>query len=106
MSLTTSHLLANVQEQKDKVFAFARTLGKCEAVIKTAARVAREAALAFEASCLNSHSKQSTSASHSYRTHAHSLKEEASSMNRAMTELCRAHGLALDFAPHLFCRFC
>lgn len=65
MSETTSHLLANVQEQKDKVFAFARTLGKCEAVIKTAARVAREAALAFEASCLNSHSKQSTSTSHS-----------------------------------------
>lgn len=38
----------NVTEQKQAVYNFARVLGKCEAVIRTAARVARQASSAFE----------------------------------------------------------
>jgi len=45
-------LLVKMQEkivdQKNKMFTFARVLGKCEAVIRTAARVARDAASTFE----------------------------------------------------------
>lgn len=41
-------LVPPVQQQKQAVYNFARVLGKCEAVIRTAARVARQAALAFE----------------------------------------------------------
>ena len=37
-----------VGEQQERVFAFAKTLGKCEAVIRTATRVARQAVSAFE----------------------------------------------------------
>ena len=37
-----------VTEQQEKVFAFAKTFGKCEAVIRTATRVARQAVSAFE----------------------------------------------------------
>ena len=37
-----------VSDQQEKVFAFAKTLGKCEAVIRTATRVARSCVSAFE----------------------------------------------------------
>ena len=36
------------EQQKQEVFNFAKCLGKCEAVIRTASRVARQAANAFE----------------------------------------------------------
>ena len=39
------------QEQKMKVFQFAKTLGKCEAVIKAATQVARQAVACFEDFC-------------------------------------------------------
>ena len=47
---------AEVTEQKQAVYNFARVLGKCEAVIRTAARVARQASSAFEVdlACLTS----------------------------------------------------
>ena len=46
----------DVTQQKQAVYNFARVLGKCEAVIRTAARVARSAAMAFEVglACLTS----------------------------------------------------
>jgi hypothetical protein len=47
---------AEVTQQKQAVYNFARVLGKCEAVIRTAARVARSASMAFEVGlpCLTS----------------------------------------------------
>jgi hypothetical protein len=49
---TTNQVLArvvgDVDDQRSKVFAFAKTLGRCEAVIRTASQVARSAASAFE----------------------------------------------------------
>jgi hypothetical protein len=46
---TTELVISNVvTEQQEKVFQFAKTLGKCQAVIQTAARVARQCVSAFE----------------------------------------------------------
>ena len=47
---------SDVTHQKQAVYNFARVLGKCEAVIRTAARVARSAAMSFEVglACLTS----------------------------------------------------
>lgn len=39
---------ANQADQRNKVFQFAKVLGKCEAVIRTACNVARQAASCFE----------------------------------------------------------
>jgi hypothetical protein len=39
---------ANQADQRNKVFQFAKVLGKCEAVIRTACTVARQAASCFE----------------------------------------------------------
>jgi hypothetical protein len=52
----SDRVLANVvwdtQDQRAKVFQFAKVLGKCEAVIRTATNVARQAAMCFEDCCL------------------------------------------------------
>ena len=55
-SLALRPSVAEVTEQKQAVYNFARVLGKCEAVIRTAARVARQASSAFEVdlACLTS----------------------------------------------------
>ena len=47
-NMVLSRVVGNLDEQKSKVFTFAKVLGKCEAVIKTAAAVARHAANSFE----------------------------------------------------------
>jgi hypothetical protein len=49
VEVTTERVISNVvTEQQEKVFQFAKTLGKCQAVIQTAARVARQCVSAFE----------------------------------------------------------
>ena len=55
-SLALRPAAAEVTLQKQAVYNFARVLGKCEAVIRTAARVARQASSAFEVdlTCLTS----------------------------------------------------
>jgi len=55
-TLALREAAADVTQQKQAVYNFARVLGKCEAVIRTAARVARSASMAFEVGlpCLTS----------------------------------------------------
>lgn len=49
VTATTERVISSVvADQANEVFAFAKTLGKCEAVIRTATRVARQAVSAFE----------------------------------------------------------
>ena len=42
-NVVISRVVGNLDEQKSKVSTYAKVLGKCEAVIKTAAAVARHA---------------------------------------------------------------
>ena len=58
------------QEKAQSVFAMAQAMGKCEMIIRAAARVARQAAEAFEA--------------------------EAHNMANASNDLCKAQGVKVD----------
>ena len=90
------NLDANQADQRNKVFQFAKVLGKCEAVIRTACAVARQAASCFEDIAAFDFRFMSNQAfTHTQDSLAAVFQDEASSMHRAMSELCRAHGAVL-----------